>query len=83
MMALNLILIGVVLILLGILPGGLLFVSIRRMRKTPQVSLIFIVASLASLACICLKPPARSGPSTDPEPPAGGGHVACPDRTYL
>ena len=32
------IVVGIVLILLGILSGGLLFASFRRMRRTPQVS---------------------------------------------
>lgn len=34
----NLVFGGIVLILLGLLPGGLMLISLRRMRKNPQVS---------------------------------------------
>lgn len=39
--------------------------------KDSRLLVCLLICTITSLACICLKPPARSGLPTDPEPPAG------------
>jgi len=52
----NLIFGGIVLILLGLLPGGLMFISLRQMRKNPQVSreYISVPANDRVIRIVCL-----------------------------